>query len=86
MKSMPLLSTTQLSVALQSARKGARITQEELAAKMGLSQSRVSYLEKNAGKLSVDQLLDACSALGLELSIGLRGESDTTALPASGGW
>lgn len=86
MKKMPLLSTTQLSAALHGARKGAGITQEELATRMGLSQSRVSYLEKNSGELSVAQLLDACAALGLELSIGLRGAPESTALPASTDW
>ncbi len=73
MTSLPLLSTTQLGAALKGARKGLGLTQGQLAERLKMSQSRVSHLELNPGQLSVDQLLDACAALGLELTIGPRG-------------
>jgi HTH-type transcriptional regulator/antitoxin HipB len=41
---------------------------------MGLSQKRVSELELAPGSLSVDQLLDICNQLGLQLSIQPRDE------------
>lgn len=85
-KPLPLLSTVQLGAILQSARKGLGLTQAGLAERLSLSQSRVSHLEQNPGDLSVDQLLNACAALGLELTIGIRGDSDTAAPSADGGW
>ena len=86
MKPLPLLSTVQLGAALQSARKGLGLTQAGLAERLGLSQSRVSHLEQHPGELSVDQLLDACAVLGLELTMGIRGGTDTVAPSADGGW
>ena len=66
---------------LQAARKTRGLTQSALAARIGLSQSRVSHLELNAHELSVEQLLAWCAALGLELSIGTR--SSATDSPGS---
>lgn len=86
MTSLPLLSTTQLGAALQSARKGLGLTQAQLAKRLNLSQSRVSHLEQNPGQLSVDQLMDTCAALGLELTIGLRGAPRSAPPSDDGGW
>ncbi|MFT3758119.1 helix-turn-helix domain-containing protein [Thauera sp.] len=68
-----LISGSQLGQILQSARKARKLSQAELGSRIGLSQSRVSYLELNAQELSVDQLLAWCAALGLEFSLGPRG-------------
>lgn len=68
-----LLTAPQLGSVLQAARKAQGLTQSGLAARIGLSQSRVSHLELNAHELSVEQLLAWCAALGLELTIGPRG-------------
>jgi len=68
-----LITATQLGSVLQAARKAKGLTQSALAGRIGLSQSRVSYLELNAHELSVEQLLAWCGALGLELAIGTRG-------------
>lgn len=57
---------------LQATRKAQGLTQSALAARIGLSQSRVSHLELNAHELSMAQLLAWCAALGLELTIGPR--------------
>ncbi|WP_454689877.1 helix-turn-helix domain-containing protein [Achromobacter aloeverae] len=71
-----ILSTpAQLGVVLQSARKAQGLTQSALAGRMGLSQSRVSHLELHAQELSVAQLLSWCAALGLELTVGPRGDA-----------
>lgn len=68
-----LVTPAQLGSILQSTRKAQGLTQSELAERIGLSQSRVSHLELNAGALSVDQLLAWCAVLGLELTLGARG-------------
>lgn len=86
MASLPFLSTTQLGAALRSARKGQGLTQAQLAERLNMSQSRVSHLEQNPGQLSVDQLLDTCAALGLELTIGLRGFPRSGPPSVDGAW
>lgn len=68
-----LVTAVQLGAVLQAARKAQGLTQSALAARIGLSQSRVSHLELNAHEMSVEQLLAWCAALGLELTIGARG-------------
>lgn len=78
-----LITAIQLGAVLQAARKAQGLTQSVLAARIGLSQSRVSHLELNAHELSVEQLFAWCAALGLELTIGTRGSAalSTTSTP-----
>ena len=65
----PVLTAASLGRILQSARKSRGLNQTEVAARLGLSQARLSALERAPGSISVDQLLAMCSSLGLELSI-----------------
>lgn len=74
-----LRTPVQLGLLLQSARKARGMTQAELAARIRLSQSRVSQLEKNPAELSAQRLLAWCSTLGLELSVARRGDASTVA-------
>ncbi|WP_347486491.1 helix-turn-helix transcriptional regulator [Vandammella animalimorsus] len=74
----PLLTAAQLGEMLQAARKAQGLTQSALAARIGLSQSRISHLELHAHELSVEQLLAWCAALGLELAVWAR---DNAAVP-----
>lgn len=62
-----ILTAEQLGVLLQSARKAVHITQAQLAAQLGLSQSRMSKIEHAPGSATVQQLLALGSALGIEL-------------------
>ena len=75
----PLINPRQLGTILQSARKAKRLTQTALAERVGMSQSRISYLEKHASEINVGQLMRICTALGLELAIGTRDQATTTA-------
>lgn len=77
-RSYVLLTAAQLGSVLQASRKAQGLSQSALAARIGLSQSRVSHLEMNAHELSVEQLLAWCAALGLELTIGARGGPATS--------
>ena len=81
--SHPLVTAGQLGAMLQAARTAQGLTQSELASRIGLSQSRVSYLELHAQDLSVEQLLAWCAVLGLELSVGARGSAAQWAPPAT---
>lgn len=66
---------------LQATRKAQGLSQSALAARIGLSQSRVSHLELNAHELSVEQLLAWCAVLGLELAVGFRGKAAASTMP-----
>jgi HTH-type transcriptional regulator/antitoxin HipB len=59
----------QLGPILQSARKSARLSQTELAQRLGISQSRVSAMELDPGSINVDQLLALFAALNHELVV-----------------
>jgi HTH-type transcriptional regulator/antitoxin HipB len=77
--SQPLTTSMQLQQLLKSARKRRKLTQTQVAARVGLSQNRVSHLESHPEELSFKQLLAWCVAVGLELHLGER----DTAAPAS---
>ncbi|ABE34459.1 helix-turn-helix family protein [Paraburkholderia xenovorans LB400] len=70
--SQPLVTAPQLGQLLVASRKRRKLTQAEVARRVGLSQNRISYLEKNPDELSFKQLLSWCSAIGLELRLGER--------------
>lgn len=59
----------QLGPLLQAARKSARLSQATLAQRLGLSQSRVSAMERDPATINVAQLLALLGALGLELTV-----------------
>jgi len=84
--SQPLRTTPQLGLLLRSARKARKLTQGQLAVRLGVSQSRVSQLELQPQDMTVEQLLNACAALGLELQLGERAAPDGAEGPRKGSW
>lgn len=64
---------SQVGLVLRAVRKSAKLSQKQLAAKLGMSQNRLSELETDPGSMRVDQLLAVLSALGLELQVQTRG-------------
>lgn len=78
-----LLTAPQLGQLLVTTRKRQKMTQAMVASSIGLSQNRVSHLEKNPDEISVKQLLRWCSALELELKISVR---DTSGASTSAEW
>lgn len=76
--SQPLLTALQLGQLLKAARKHRKLTQANVASKLGLSQNRVSYLEQHPDELSFKQLLSWCAAVGLELQLSERGRPEAT--------
>ena len=75
-----IVTPSQLGLLLQGARKNRQLSQAQLAARLGLSQNRLSELERKAGLLSVDQLLALCGQLGLQLTVQ-RGEEPSPTTP-----
>lgn len=86
--SQAIVTPSQLGLLLQSARKSRKLSQAQLAMRLGLSQNRLSELERNAGALSVDQLLALCGQLGLQLTMQRREEPNPAApaTPSGADW
>jgi HTH-type transcriptional regulator / antitoxin HipB len=74
----PLVTALQLGQLLKAARKRRKLTQADVAAWLGLSQNRISYLEQHPDELSFKQLLGWCTAVGLELRLGERESLEST--------
>jgi HTH-type transcriptional regulator/antitoxin HipB len=79
----PLVTAPQLGQLLKAARKQRKLTQAQVAGRLGLSQNRVSHLELHPDELSFKQLLGWCAAVGLQLHLA---ERDSYSLPAATEW
>jgi HTH-type transcriptional regulator/antitoxin HipB len=76
-----LLSSLQLGQLLKSARKRMNLNQLELGARVGLSQARISQMEREPHTIAVDQLLVLMSVLNLEIMVQDRLTTDMTVTP-----
>ena len=79
----PLFTGDQLGQVLRSTRKRLKMNQAAIGSRLNLSQNRVSYLELHPEELSFKQLLTWCSALGLELQLGVRGMPSSKSAPTA---
>jgi HTH-type transcriptional regulator/antitoxin HipB len=61
--------SAQLGQVLAGRRKASKHSQRALAAKLAISQNRLSEIESNPGTIAVDRLLELANILGLELVI-----------------
>lgn len=70
-----------IGLALKSCREYAKITQQELADKTGVSKNYISALERGLHKMTVNNLLDFCIALDVTPNelLGYRIDNDTHA-------
>jgi HTH-type transcriptional regulator/antitoxin HipB len=59
----------QMAQLLAASRRQAGLTQAEAAARLGISQSRISALETDASALTLAQLLALCGIYGLQLQM-----------------
>lgn len=72
----------QVGEILRGRRKVRRLSQQELSAKLGVSQGRLSTLEANPAGLTLERLIVLAKLLGLELVL-----QEGTKAPASrAGW
>jgi len=62
--------STQVGAILAARRKTLKLSQTQVAEKLGLSQNRLSELESQPETMTVAQLLALSNALGLALKIG----------------
>ncbi|MDO9227355.1 MAG: helix-turn-helix domain-containing protein [Pseudomonadota bacterium] len=68
-------SPSQVGHVLASRRKALQLSQHAVAEKMGISQNRLSELELDPARLTLDRLIALSNLLGLELVIR---DKDTT--------
>ncbi len=71
----------QLGPMLKAARKAAGLTQAALAARLGVSQSRVSDMEADPRSLGLDQFLLLLSLLDLEMLLQPKSAPDDARRP-----
>ena len=62
-------TSTQVGAIISARRKALGISQQELASKIGISQSRLSILEADAAAMPLERLVVLLKLLGLELVI-----------------
>lgn len=59
----------QIGHVLAARRRALKLSQEAVAAKLGVSQSRLSELEADPSRLTLDRFISLASLLGLEVVI-----------------
>jgi HTH-type transcriptional regulator/antitoxin HipB len=64
-----LTHSAQLGQILVTRRRASKLSQRALAAKLAISQNRLSEIEASPGTLTVDRVLELANLLGLELVI-----------------
>lgn len=69
---MNITSPNQIGAILAARRKQLGLSQAEVAARVSLSQNRLSVLEKNSVSLTARQLLALLNVLGLDLAVSER--------------
>jgi HTH-type transcriptional regulator / antitoxin HipB len=66
---MNVTTPTQIGAILAARRKQLDLSQAQVAARVGLSQNRLSVLEKNSATLTAKQLMALLNVLGLDLAL-----------------
>jgi HTH-type transcriptional regulator / antitoxin HipB len=64
-----IVTARQAGEILTQRRKARRLSQQEAASKLGLSQARLSALEANPQRWTLDRLIAIANLLGLELIV-----------------
>jgi HTH-type transcriptional regulator/antitoxin HipB len=68
----PITHTNQIGATLAGRRKHLKLSQSDVATRLGLSQNRLSELESRPETLTAEQLLALLNVLGLEMTIDER--------------
>lgn len=75
-------TTAQIGAIVRRERRKQGLTQGELGSRIGLRQATISKLEKGEPATQIRTLLDALTALNLQLVVGPRGTASTKDLEA----
>ncbi|MGF6574405.1 HTH-type transcriptional regulator/antitoxin HipB [Paraburkholderia sp. GAS333] len=76
-----IATPNQIAQLLAASRRQAGLTQADAAARIGVSQSRISALETDAGSLTVAQLLALSGIYGLQLQVRDRSQPQPDPTP-----
>jgi HTH-type transcriptional regulator/antitoxin HipB len=68
----PITLSTQVGATFAARRKSLKLSQTQVAERLGLSQNRLSELESRPGTMTVEQLIALADVLGLEVRLGDR--------------
>ena len=73
-----IISTAdQVGHILSSRRKALKLSQKDLASKLGIVQSRISNLEEDASRLMLDRLIALVNLLDLEIVLQNKSNNQT---------
>ena len=75
----PISTPTQAGLVLATRRKALKLSQRDLASRLGISQARLSELETDPSRITLDRLISLAGALGLELVLRDRPTSSSNA-------
>ena len=67
-----IYTADQMGHVLASRRKALKLSQKSVADKLGIVQSRLSVLEEDPSRLTLDRLIALANLLGLEISLQLK--------------
>ena len=70
-----ITAPSQVGEILRGRRKARQLPQQEVAEKLGISQSRLSTLESDPSGLTLDRLITLANLLGLELVLQEKEEA-----------
>jgi len=70
-------TSNQAGQIIAARRKALKLSQKVVATRLGISQNRLSILEADPSRLTLDRLISLASILGLELVLQDKGSSPT---------
>ena len=79
MDDLTLQLPSQLGPHLRALRRARKMTQGNLAARLGVTQARVAAIEANPAAVSVGQFMTILAALGVDIVLRPRSSKDATA-------
>jgi HTH-type transcriptional regulator / antitoxin HipB len=79
MDDLTLQLPNQLGPHLRALRRARKMTQSDLAARLGVTQARVATIEANPAAVSVGQLMTILAALGVDIALRRRPAKDAVA-------
>jgi HTH-type transcriptional regulator / antitoxin HipB len=70
-------TSNQIGQVFAARRKALKLSQKVVATRLGISQNRLSILEADPSRLTLDRLISLAGILGLELVLQDKGSSPT---------
>ncbi|MBL0141370.1 MAG: helix-turn-helix transcriptional regulator [Betaproteobacteria bacterium] len=70
--SSPISTPTQAALAIAARRKTLKLSQRDVASRLGISQARLSELESDPSRITLERLISLAGILGLELVLQNR--------------